>query len=78
LFAAYPLAPGAPPIRLLPTRSNGQIAFGHYVWAEEPSAFMAHSITVLSLRESEIGELTIFRTREAFAGFDLPAQIGPD
>lgn len=78
LFAAYPLAPGAPPIRLIPTSANGQIAFGHYVWAEAANAFMPHSITVLSLRESEISELTIFRTAEAFTGFDLPEQIEAD
>jgi RNA polymerase sigma-70 factor, ECF subfamily len=75
LFAAYPLAPGAPPIRLIQTRSNGQIAFGHYVWDEQENAFMPHSITVLALREIEIADFTIFRSPEAFVGFDLPERI---
>jgi RNA polymerase sigma-70 factor, ECF subfamily len=75
LFAAYPLAPGAPRIRLIPTWSNGQIAFGHYAWDEKENAFMPHSITVLSLRELEIADFTIFRSPQAFVGFDLPEQI---
>ena len=36
---------------------------------------MPHSITVLSLREMEIADFTIFRSPEAFVGFDLPEQI---
>jgi hypothetical protein len=40
-----------------------------------PRAFVRHAITVLSLRGTEITELTFFRSPEAFAGFDLPERI---
>jgi RNA polymerase sigma-70 factor, ECF subfamily len=74
-LAAYPLAPDAPRIRLLPTSANGQVAFGHYSWRAADNAFMPHAITVLALRESQIAELTVFKTAEAFAGFELPERI---
>ena len=38
---------------------------------------MRHAITVLSLRGTQIAEITFFRSAEALAGFDLPEQIGP-
>jgi RNA polymerase sigma-70 factor (ECF subfamily) len=74
-LAAIPLGPEASRARLVPTRSNGQLAFGHYSWRDEPNAFMPHAITVLTMRESKIAELTVFKYPEAFAGFDLPERI---
>jgi RNA polymerase sigma-70 factor (ECF subfamily) len=76
-LAAIPLAPETPRHRLVPTRANGQIAFGHYSWRAEPSAFVRHAITVLTLRGTEIAQITIFRTPSAFAGFDLPERVAP-
>ncbi len=76
-LTAIPLAPRSPRHRLVPTRANGQVAFGHYSWRAEPNAFVRHAITVLSLRGAEIGQITIFRHPVAFAGFDLPERIGP-
>ncbi len=73
-LAARPLAPGAR-ARLVPTRANGQVAFGHYSWDDEANAFMPHAITILSLREAQIAELTIFKSAEAFAGFALPERV---
>ena len=70
-----PLAPSSPRHRLIPTWANGQIAFGAYSWREEPKAFVRHGITVISLRGTEIAELTFFRSPEAFTGFDLPERI---
>jgi RNA polymerase sigma-70 factor (ECF subfamily) len=70
-----PLAPSFPRHRLVPTRANGQVAFGHYSWSEERNTFVRHGITVLSLRGTEIAGLTFFRTAEAFTGFELPEQI---
>ena len=60
---------------MLPTRANGQLAFGHYSWRDQRNGFMPHAITVVSLRGSEIAELTIFKYPEAFAGFELPERI---
>lgn len=76
-LAKVALAPTTPRHRLIPTWANGQVAFGHYSWREEPQAFVRHAITVLSLRETEITELTFFRSPEAFTGFDLPERIAP-
>jgi RNA polymerase sigma-70 factor (ECF subfamily) len=76
-LAALPLAPESPRIRLVPTWANGQLAFGHYSWRTERAAFMPHAITVVSLRGTQIAELNIFKTKRAFAGFELPAQIAP-
>ncbi len=63
--------------RLVPTRANGQLAFGHYSWRDEANAFVRHAITVLSLRHAEIEQITFFRSTDAFTGFDLPEQIAP-
>jgi RNA polymerase sigma-70 factor, ECF subfamily len=76
-LAATPLAPTTPRHRLVPTEANGQVAFGHYSWSDERNAFMRHAITVLSLRDTEIAQLTFFRSSDAFTGFDLPERLAP-
>lgn len=73
-LARFPFGPSVR-WRLLPTRANGQLAFGHYVWREEAGAFLRRELSVVSLRGSEIAEITVFRTPESFAGFDLPERI---
>jgi RNA polymerase sigma-70 factor (ECF subfamily) len=77
-LAAIPLAATTPRHRLVPTWANGQVAFGHYSWREEPNAFVRHAITVLSLRDTQIEQITFFRSTDAFTGFDLPEQIAPE
>ena len=47
--------------RVLPTRANGQPAFGHYLWSEEAGAFLASELSVLTLAGDRIAELTVFR-----------------
>lgn len=74
-LAAIPLAAAHPRHRLVPTSANGQVAFGHYSWHEQANGFVRHAITVLSLRETEIAQITFFRSAEAFTGFDLPERI---
>ena len=76
-LAATPLAPTTPRHRLVPTWANGQVAFGHYSWRKERHVFMRHAITVLSLRDTEIEQLTFFRGSDAFTGFDLPDRLAP-
>jgi RNA polymerase sigma-70 factor (ECF subfamily) len=75
-LAAHPLAEGNR-WRVLPTRANGQLAFGHYIWRDEPGAFVAREISVLALRGAEIEDITIFRDPEAPGRFGLPEQIEP-
>jgi RNA polymerase sigma-70 factor, ECF subfamily len=74
-LAAIPLAATTPRHRLVPTWANGQVAFGHYSWRDETNAFMRHAITVLSLRETDIKQITFFRSTDAFTGFELPETI---
>jgi RNA polymerase sigma-70 factor, ECF subfamily len=74
-LAAIPLAATTPRHRLLPTWANGQIAFGHYSWREQPRAYVRHAITVLSLRETAIAQIVFFRSTDAFTGFDLPERV---
>jgi RNA polymerase sigma-70 factor, ECF subfamily len=76
-LAAAPFAAESPRHRLVPTWANGQVAFGHYSWRAEPNAFVRHAITVLSLRGTQIAEITFFRSTNAFAGFDLPEHVAP-
>jgi RNA polymerase sigma-70 factor, ECF subfamily len=61
--------------RLVPTRANGQVAFGAYVWDEEAHAFVPHGVNVLTLRGVQIEEITTFLTPDALQGFDLPSAI---
>jgi RNA polymerase sigma-70 factor, ECF subfamily len=63
------------PWRLVPTRANGQLAFGHYVWDTETASFLAHGINVLTLEGERIDEITTFLTPEAFGRFGLPDEI---
>ena len=71
-LAARPLA-GDTRWRLVPTRANGQLAFGHYTW--DGSGFVAHAIGVVALRGRKIEEMTTFRTPEAVERFGLPLRI---
>ena len=61
-LAEHPFAPDVH-MRVLPTWSNGQLAFAHYIWREEAGAYLRHVISVLSLRGPEIAEMVVFRTR---------------
>jgi RNA polymerase sigma-70 factor, ECF subfamily len=69
----YPLRPGAPRERVIPTRANGQLAFGHYRWKD--GRFAPHALIVLTLRGAEIAEFTVFLSTEPFARFALPEVI---
>ena len=64
--------------RLIPTRANGQLAFGHYVWFEERGAFGAHAIDVLTLDGPQISEVTVFMDPEALARFGLPDELAEE
>jgi RNA polymerase sigma-70 factor (ECF subfamily) len=66
---------GARRWRIVPTSANGQPAFATYSWVEQTAAFMPHSLSVLTLREGEVEEITAFMTSDSFPHFDLPASI---
>ena len=71
---AYPF-PGARRWRLVPTSANGQPAFATYSWDEQAAAFVPHSLSVLTLREGKVDQITAFLTPDPFTHFDLPASI---
>jgi RNA polymerase sigma-70 factor (ECF subfamily) len=76
-LATWPLAERIY-VRLVPTRANGQLAFGHYYWEPSARAFLAHAIDVLTLEGRQIKEIMIFRTPELLARFGLPERIEED
>ena len=68
---AVPLA-GRLDSRLIPLRANGQLAFGHYTRDDEENGYTPHGVHVLTLRGSEIEDVTVFRTPEAVRRVGLP------
>jgi RNA polymerase sigma-70 factor (ECF subfamily) len=60
---------------LVPTRANGQLAFGAYRWDAERKGALFHSITLLTLEGRRIKDITAFLTPEIFERFGLPAEI---
>jgi RNA polymerase sigma-70 factor (ECF subfamily) len=72
----WPLA-GNAPRRMVPTRANGQLAFGHYGWDADKETFIPHAIHVLTLDGAKIAEITAFLTPDAFERFGLPDKIKP-
>jgi hypothetical protein len=62
--------------RSVPTRANGQPAFGQYIWNADTETFIAHGVNVLTLDGAQIAEINSFLTPEAFERFGLPAAIG--
>ena len=76
-FRAFPLAPENRS-RLVPIGVNGQPGFGSYVWDAATGTFLAHAVSVLTLRGDRIGDLTWFLTPEAFARFELPLELAQD
>jgi RNA polymerase sigma-70 factor (TIGR02960 family) len=66
---------GAAPVRLVPTRANGQPAFGYYL--REPRSAIAHArgIMVLTLAGDQICALTRFGDTGLFPVFGLPRTL---
>jgi RNA polymerase sigma-70 factor (ECF subfamily) len=61
--------------RLVPTRANGQLAFGQYTFDAETGSFIPHAVNLLTLEGAEIAEITVFLDPEACERFGLPAEI---
>jgi RNA polymerase sigma-70 factor (ECF subfamily) len=59
--------------RLIPLSANGQLAFGLYAWDDTTQTFTPRAIDVLTLRGTQIQQITAFLTPDAFPAFDLPA-----
>jgi RNA polymerase sigma-70 factor (ECF subfamily) len=74
-FYAKWLLSGALRWRHVPTRANGQLAVGCYIWDAERDVYAAHVLDVLTLRGERIAEITAFVDPGVFRGFGLPDRL---
>ena len=61
--------------RLVPTRANGQPAFGCYLRDAHAPIAHAYGLMVLTLRGDRISAITGFRDTSVFARFGLPRTL---
>jgi len=60
--------------RFLPTTSNGQVAFGTYLWEETATVFVPGGLDVLTICEGGITAVTSFLDAD-FSAFGLPTAV---
>lgn len=60
--------------RFLRTTSNGQIAFGTYLWDENSDAYVPGGLDVLTIGGDGVSAVTSFLNAD-FAAFNLPVQV---
>ncbi|MEV6367995.1 sigma-70 family RNA polymerase sigma factor [Micromonospora musae] len=60
--------------RFVPTRANGQLAFGTYRWDEYQGAYLPGGLDVLTLRGESVAEVVSFLNAD-FAAFGLPPHL---
>ncbi len=63
------------PLRLVPTRANGQPAFGCYFPCPRTGIARAYGLIVLTLAGSNIAEITFFADSGVFPHFGLPRTV---
>jgi RNA polymerase sigma-70 factor (ECF subfamily) len=61
--------------RLVPVNANGQPAFGEYLWNGRTQNFVAEAVTVLTIADHLIADITSFRRPDLFAQFGLPDHL---
>lgn len=62
-------------VRLVPTRANGQIAFGTYIQEEGADHYAPHNLTILRLRGERIAGLNAYLMPDMPARFGLPDRL---
>jgi hypothetical protein len=62
-------------LRLVPTRANGQPAFGCYLPDPQATIARAYGLMVLTLTGERISAITWFSERSLFAHFALPRTL---
>jgi RNA polymerase sigma-70 factor (ECF subfamily) len=65
-------------MRLLPTRANGQPAFGAFYWNDEAGAYVPQALQVLTFRGGQIADITGFVSAEMMRPFGLPERLEAD
>jgi RNA polymerase sigma-70 factor (ECF subfamily) len=71
------LRPGGQPTRLVPTRANGQPAFGRYLRDPHAPVSHAHGMIVLTMAGDQVRVITGFTDNSVLARFGLPRTL-PD
>jgi RNA polymerase sigma-70 factor, ECF subfamily len=61
--------------RFVPTRANGQPAFGTYNWDAKAGSYVASALDVLTLRGAQVEAITAFVSPEMFRRFGLPDEL---
>ena len=62
--------------RLIPTRANGQPAYGFYVAEPSGPVFSAHGMIVLTLEGDRISAITRFVDNDVMRAFGMPETLG--
>jgi RNA polymerase sigma-70 factor (TIGR02960 family) len=60
--------------RFLPTTSNGQVAFGTYLWDDITRTYVPGGLDVLSIRDGKVAEIVTFLAAD-LTEFGLPASL---
>jgi RNA polymerase sigma-70 factor (ECF subfamily) len=60
---------------LVPTRANGQPAFGCYLSVSESEAARAYALFVLTLKADQISAITWFADSSVLPRFGLPRML---
>jgi RNA polymerase sigma-70 factor (ECF subfamily) len=66
------------PIKLVPTRANGQPAFAYYIHDEQGSLLRAGGLLVIALRNDQISCITRFGWTSVLGRFGLPRTLQDD
>jgi hypothetical protein len=61
--------------RLIPTRANGQPAYGFYMADDQASSFCSHGLIVLTLEGDRISAITRFIDNSVVGWFGLPQTL---
>jgi RNA polymerase sigma-70 factor (TIGR02960 family) len=75
VFLRYLEVERGTPLRLVPTRANGQPAFGCYMPSAQTGIARARSLAVLTLEGDRISALTWFPDTSLFPHFGLPRML---
>jgi RNA polymerase sigma-70 factor (ECF subfamily) len=63
--------------RLVPTSANGQLALAEYRWNQTSNRFVAEAVSVLTMADTLIADITAFRLPDLFVAFGLPEELDP-
>jgi RNA polymerase sigma-70 factor (TIGR02960 family) len=74
-FATVPAGGRLEMIKLVPTRANGQPAFGCYLRDAQARIAHAYGLMVLTLRDDRIAAITGFQNTSVFPHFGLPRTL---